>query len=327
MTAPDSIPASGPGPGPLVSILIPCYNAGAWISQSIESALRQSYPRTEIIVLDDGSTDESPQVIRSFGSRIRHERQPQSGGNRARNRLLELARGDWLQYLDADDCLLPDKIHRQTAFLEARNYDLDVVYSPIIVRNESTQEEVCFEMESAADLPLHFIRWAPINTNGLLWRRQALADVGGWNPDQACCQEHELLLRFMIAGRRAALFNEPGVIYRRHAGGSVSTRDPLRVLRTQMTLLDRLESHLTSKGGPSPEHLRALRLARFEGARRAYPHDRALAQLLFQRSVPKSRPLLPHTTALPFRFQIAAQLLGLDGAEFLANAQRRLRSL
>ena len=76
-----------------VSILIPCYNAERWIAQAIESALAQTWSEKEIIVVDDGSTDHSLEVIRQFDGRIWWETGPNRGGNVARNRLLELARG------------------------------------------------------------------------------------------------------------------------------------------------------------------------------------------------------------------------------------------
>ena len=94
---------------PLVSILIPCYNAERWVGQAIESALAQTWPNKEVIVVDDGSTDGSLEVIKSFGDRIKWETGPNRGGNVARNRLLELSHGEWIQYLDADDYLLPAK--------------------------------------------------------------------------------------------------------------------------------------------------------------------------------------------------------------------------
>src|SRR5438128_899411 len=101
---------------PLVSILIPCYNAERWIGEAISSALAQTWSEKEIIVVDDGSTDGSLQQIRKFDGLVRWETGPNRGGNAARNRLLELAKGEWLQYLDADDYLLPDKIAKQMEF-------------------------------------------------------------------------------------------------------------------------------------------------------------------------------------------------------------------
>src|SRR3984957_14870258 len=124
---------------PLVSILIPCYNAERWVAQAIESALRQTWPEKEIIVVDDGSTDASLAIIQSFGDRIRWETGPNRGGNVARNRLLDLARGEWLQYLDADDYLLPLKIERQVGFLR-EHPTCDVVYSPVLLVNWSEEK-------------------------------------------------------------------------------------------------------------------------------------------------------------------------------------------
>ena len=113
---------------PLVSILIPCFNAEHLVGQAIESALAQTWPHKEVIVVDDGSTDASLEVIRRFGGRIRWESGPNRGGNIARNRLLELSSGEWLQYLDADDYLRSDKIRKQVEFLH-ENGPCDVIYS------------------------------------------------------------------------------------------------------------------------------------------------------------------------------------------------------
>src|SRR5215472_15094253 len=101
---------------PFVSILIPCYNAERWIARAIESALAQTWSSKEVIVVDDGSTDDSLNVIRAFDGRVRWETGPNQGGNTARNRLLELAGGEWVQYLDADDYLRSTKLERQIAF-------------------------------------------------------------------------------------------------------------------------------------------------------------------------------------------------------------------
>ena len=93
-----------------VSIIIPCYNAEDWISESIESALNQSWSNTEVIVIDDGSSDRSRDIISSFGDRLRYEFGPNRGGANARNRGLAMSRGNWIQFLDADDIMLANCI-------------------------------------------------------------------------------------------------------------------------------------------------------------------------------------------------------------------------
>lgn len=98
----------------LVSILIPAYNAGEWLAATIESALAQTWPRTEIVVVDDGSKDATLAVARSFEPRgVRVFTQTNQGAAATRNRLFELSRGEFIQWLDADDLLSPDKVARQ----------------------------------------------------------------------------------------------------------------------------------------------------------------------------------------------------------------------
>ncbi len=101
---------------PLVSILVPCFNAAPWLRATLDSALAQTHPRTEIIVVDDGSRDDSVALARTYAPRgVRVATQPNRGAAAARNHALRLATGDWIQFLDADDLLAADKIARQLA--------------------------------------------------------------------------------------------------------------------------------------------------------------------------------------------------------------------
>lgn len=98
----------------LVSILIPAYNAERWIAETISSATAQTWPATEIIVVDDGSTDGTLRVAKQFESKsVKVVTQPNGGASTARNAALRLAQGEYIQWLDADDLLAPDKIARQ----------------------------------------------------------------------------------------------------------------------------------------------------------------------------------------------------------------------
>src|SRR6266850_864483 len=97
----------------LVSILIPVYNAEAFVAEAIQSALDQTWPAKEIIAVDDGSTDRSAEVLKSFAPRIRTIEQENRGASAARNRALSEAQGEFIQFLDADDLLAPDKIEIQ----------------------------------------------------------------------------------------------------------------------------------------------------------------------------------------------------------------------
>ena len=104
---------------PLVSILIPAYNAEPWIADTIQSALRQSWPRREIIVVDDGSKDKTFAVAQQFaGPEVTVVTQKNAGASAARNRAFSLCKGDYIQWLDADDLLAADKISRQMEAVE-----------------------------------------------------------------------------------------------------------------------------------------------------------------------------------------------------------------
>lgn len=104
---------------PLVSILIPAFNSEEWIADTIRSALNQSWPNKEIIVVDDGSRDETLSIARQFASKIVHVvSQENQGSCAARNRAFELCQGDYIQWLDADDILSRDKIAKQMEMAE-----------------------------------------------------------------------------------------------------------------------------------------------------------------------------------------------------------------
>jgi glycosyltransferase involved in cell wall biosynthesis len=99
---------------PLVSILIPAYNAERWIGETIRSALAQTWPRKEIIIVDDGSRDRTTEVARQFASRnVLVVTQENQGASAARNKAFQLCQGDYIQWLDADDILAPYKIEKQ----------------------------------------------------------------------------------------------------------------------------------------------------------------------------------------------------------------------
>src|SRR5512143_4014499 len=104
---------------PLVSVVMPVYNGARYLRQALESALNQTYRPLEIIVVDDGSTDETSAILAEFGSRIRAIRQKNPGSAAARNAALQAAHGEIIAFLDADDLWLPQKLEVQVAYLRA----------------------------------------------------------------------------------------------------------------------------------------------------------------------------------------------------------------
>ena len=205
----------------MVSIVIPCYNAGSWVGDCIQSALDQTWSDTEIIVIDDGSTDQSRDIIASFGDRVRHEFGPNRGGAAARNRGLELACGDWIQFLDADDVLMPGCIESKLLMADLAGENVvpccKIGYFPFVSRNGENPGPACWEYDEH-DLDTILSSGAP-QTSAPLHRRDHLIAVGGFRESLRQAQDLDLHLR--LAAELNLLFRsngEVGVRIRPHHG-------------------------------------------------------------------------------------------------------------
>jgi glycosyltransferase involved in cell wall biosynthesis len=117
--------------GPLVSVVIPAYNAEAYLAEAIDSVLPQWYTNTEIIVVDDGSTDGTGLVAQNYGGRVRYIRRKNGGIGAARNTGVEHAHGSLLAFLDADDLWTPEKLALQLAVMAAQP-DVDLVFGHVV---------------------------------------------------------------------------------------------------------------------------------------------------------------------------------------------------
>ena len=98
---------------PLVSVIIPCYNQGKYLAEAIESALNQTYPHVEVIVVNDGSTDNTAEVAARYAGRITYVEQENGGPSAARNAAIGVATGSLIAHLDSDDRWSPQKLERQ----------------------------------------------------------------------------------------------------------------------------------------------------------------------------------------------------------------------
>jgi|SoiMetStandDraft_5_1073268.scaffolds.fasta_scaffold118172_2 glycosyltransferase involved in cell wall biosynthesis len=156
----------------LVTVMITVFDGAAYLAEAIESVLAQTYPAVELIVLDDGSTDASGDIARSFGSALRYERQENAGMGGARNSAVALASGHYFSFLDSDDRFRSDKIERQVEILDA-DPSVDMVFGHM---TEFVSPDV--DESSAALLrePVHDVPWRTPNL--MLVRREAYERVG-----------------------------------------------------------------------------------------------------------------------------------------------------
>lgn len=223
--------------GPLVSIVIPCYNAEKYVGEAIESALGQTYPRIEVIVVDDGSTDRSLDVIKGFGDRIRWVTGPNRGGSAARNRGIELARGEYLQFLDADDVIMPNKVR---ACYREFEEGVDLVFcgmdsfsdpecdrrmepeqrkfSPAqrLVRRVAALFRKDLSSSWDPENPLRYMLSHPIGTPQPLHRTETLRKTGGFREDLDCGQEFEFHWRMALSGLRFKKIDAVLARFRKH---------------------------------------------------------------------------------------------------------------
>lgn len=309
---------------PKVSILIPCFNAEQWIYNAIESALSQTYSNKEVIIVDDGSTDESLEIIKSFGDRIRWETGPNRGGNVTRNRLLELSTGEWLQYLDADDYLLPDKIERQVEFLLSHP-EVDIIYSPSILEfwkeNQSRQE--ILTIPEPHDPWILLARWYLPQTGSPLWRRQAIIDVGRWKIDQPCCQEHELYLRLIIAGKRFEYCDYAGSVYRQWSETTVCKKNKPETYQRRLEVTEKAELYLKEINSLTQLRQNAIHQSKFECARLIYLFDKKWAFQIMSHVKQCNQSFIPSGNAAPKFYRLIYRLIGFSGAEKIAILRRK----
>jgi glycosyltransferase involved in cell wall biosynthesis len=225
---------------PLISVIIPSYNAARYLPQAIESVLAQSYRPFEILVIDDGSTDDTVSVLEKYRSSIRYFRQPNGGPARARNRGIAEARGRYIAFLDADDIWLPNKLSQQVQCLE-RNAEAALVHSDIYYLDDETQLQSLREVGRASYVGNCYrllLEHNRIIFSTVLVRRESLAQVGGFDEQirHASTEDYDLVLRL---GRRFpfAYIPEPLTVYRIHNANA--TKHFQRMLAGHLTVLEK----------------------------------------------------------------------------------------
>jgi len=200
---------------PLVSVIIPCYNAALTLAETVTSVLEQTYKNVEIIIVDDGSTDNSRDVAVSFGSRVTYIPKENGGPAGARNLGIRRSRGELIAFLDADDLWLPEKLSKQINFLHAHP-DTALLCSAVNRKYENGSTEI----KSCSDLPdsrISFVRlWQdnPITTSTVVCHREVFTAVGNFDENKTIqsVEDYDLWLR--IAGTFTVRFlDEPLAVY------------------------------------------------------------------------------------------------------------------
>jgi glycosyltransferase involved in cell wall biosynthesis len=182
----------------LVSVIIPTFNRSRFVSEAVKSVLGQSYPDKEIIVVDDGSTDDTAERLAEFGDRIRHVRTENGGVPRARNIGISASRGDLIAFLDSDDLWLPNKLGRQVEYFAA-NPDIHVAQTEEIwIRGGRRVNPKNIHKKRSGWIFERCIPRCIVSPSAVMLRRRVFEDVGLFDEAMPVCEDYDLWLRVSL---------------------------------------------------------------------------------------------------------------------------------
>ncbi|WP_434222722.1 glycosyltransferase family 2 protein [Limnospira platensis CENA597] len=236
-----------------MSVIIPVYNCDRFLGEAIDSVLIQTYQDYEIIVIDDGSTDETSQVVASLGHKIRYFHQENQGSAVARNLGIQQAEGELIAFLDADDFwLLPEKLAQQVSLFDQQP-NLAMVQTGWRIVDELSNPIIDVEpWHQVPELTLEsWLMYKPVKTSGLLVTKNSLANAGGFDGELRQSHDVDLVLRLALMGCQATWWPQVAVGYRRYGGNT--TRNAKTQADCVVRVLDKFFAH-----GDLPPSIRAM---------------------------------------------------------------------
>jgi glycosyltransferase involved in cell wall biosynthesis len=256
---------------PLVSVVIPTYNRADIVCRAIDSVLNQTYTNTEVIVVDDGSTDHTARTLAKYKGRIQLRAQENAGPSIARNRGISWARGEMVAFLDSDDYWLPTKLSRQLEAMEKAGESVPCCLCNCQVLYKDGATTSTFRMaDMVPDLPdalwlnpaeVLFNRFV-LFTQAAMIRREALERVGCFDERLRFCEDYDLPLRLSLQGPWVVLQDEL-VVYQTGSKGSWAETAVREEVRLHEDLL-RIRQQMSMLVESSPRHVSLRRVARRE---------------------------------------------------------------
>ncbi|MHB1653826.1 MAG: glycosyltransferase family 2 protein [Desulfitobacteriaceae bacterium] len=225
---------------PSVSVVIPTFNHELYVNQAVESVLAQGYPNVQVLVVDDGSRDNTAAILKPYLSRIQYVYKENGGTSSALNRGLSLANGQYICWLSADDAFLPGKIARQVALMES-DPKLGFSYTSFSVidgygRKQHDVHSAYFQ--DKWDMIKHLMEGCFINGSSVMMRRSALERVGGFDEGLPQAHDYDLWFRF-LRYYSCGFLDELLLAYRWHGENMSKVSDPTseRVVRERVRRL------------------------------------------------------------------------------------------
>lgn len=307
-----------------VSVIIPCHNAAPFVGEAIESVLAQEWLHTDVIVVDDGSTDDSWEVSQRYGPCIQSLRLAENGGAaHARNRGVALSRGRWLLFLDADDRISPDALMWLAETAQRSPGAMVHCGWRYLVREDGAWVPRAPVRHQAGGDPLRdWLEGGFVPTCSLLWPREIYAATGGWDPELTLNDDGDLAMRALAAGARLVRAAGGEGFYRRHGPERTSlsadvTSEPK--LRSGMRVMEKLadvldaQARLEDYREPMAKVYRELALYAFRAG------HAELGRECLSHAGGSSRG----TGARTLAGRVLTRVLGLEGKERIAAALGR----
>jgi glycosyltransferase involved in cell wall biosynthesis len=245
---------------PKVSICIPTYNRKDYLRETIDSVFAQTYKDYEVVVLDDGSTDGTADVIKNLDLPIRYYRQENSGDAVARNKLIKLADGKYITFIDSDDLLIHDAVERMINVMEAEGGET-IVYGPYIRIDENGQVYGRYKnRQYSGYITKYLFQNIFVYSCGSMFSKKVLETSGGFDTSLPVCSDYDLWLRLSLIYKFIALM-EPTFKRRRHTANLSALSIDKRIIELKV-----LERFYYEKGGDNivPKKIAMRRLRRKE---------------------------------------------------------------
>jgi glycosyltransferase involved in cell wall biosynthesis len=180
---------------PLVSVIIPTFNRAWSLHRAVDSVLSQDYRHFELIAVDDGSTDETPKILQSFGNALKVIRQPNSGVSAARNRGIAEASGSLIAFLDSDDYWLPGKLAAQVDFFASRPEALICQTEEIWIKNNRRVNPGIKHQKPSGFMFSQSLHLCLISPSAVMARKALFDEVGMFDESLPACEDYDLWLR------------------------------------------------------------------------------------------------------------------------------------
>jgi len=207
------VPHPEPKPPVSVSVVLPVFNRSQWVCEAVDSVLAQTMRDFELIVVDDGSTDATPDALRHYGDRLRLLHQQNRGVSAARNRGVRHGRGKWIAFLDSDDVWLPEKLAAQAAFLQRRPAARICQTEEIWIRNSVRVNPGRRHRKPSGDIFTASLALCLVSPSAVMMEKSLFMETGGFDESLPAAEDYDLWLRISLR-HPVYLIDEPLVVKR-----------------------------------------------------------------------------------------------------------------